>query len=153
MTVLNNSMYVMFVWIGHRPRHWIKMTRGNDLSGFEWGFTVGAQMAGVSVTNIAQLARVSVGTVTQVTSALRSVRKTWITGLETVVDSVFLMFAMWVKTEEQLFLTNVKTCHDLVHQQLESEILQGCLVAVYLCKKTETGLQELCENVMWSESS
>ncbi len=44
------------------------MARGKDLSDSERGFIVGAQMAGASVTNAAQLTSVSIGTVTKVTS-------------------------------------------------------------------------------------
>uniref|UniRef100_A0A3B4XRT0 Transposase Tc1-like domain-containing protein n=1 Tax=Seriola lalandi dorsalis TaxID=1841481 RepID=A0A3B4XRT0_SERLL len=52
------------------------MTRGKDLSDFERGFIVGARMAGASVTKTAQLASVSIGTVTKVTSAFSSLGKT-----------------------------------------------------------------------------
>ena len=40
------------------------------------GFILGARMAGASVTKTAQLAGVSIGTVTEVTSAFRSLGKT-----------------------------------------------------------------------------
>ena len=52
------------------------MARGKDLSDFERGFIIGARMAGASVTKTAQLASVSIGTVTKVTSAFRSMGKT-----------------------------------------------------------------------------
>lgn len=55
---------------------WLSMVRGKDLSDFERGFIIGARMGGASVTKIAQLACVSIGTVTKVTSAFRSVGKT-----------------------------------------------------------------------------
>ena len=45
-------------------------------SDFQRGFIVGARMAGASVTKTAQLASVSIGTVTKVTSAFRSMGKT-----------------------------------------------------------------------------
>lgn len=45
-------------------------------SDFERGFIVGAVMAGASITATAQLANVSIGTVTKVTSAFRCVGKT-----------------------------------------------------------------------------
>ncbi len=48
------------------------MAREKDLSDFERGFIVGAWMAGTSVTKT-QLACVSIGTVTKMTSAFRSV--------------------------------------------------------------------------------
>ncbi len=51
------------------------MARGKDLSDYERGFIVGARMAGGSVTKTAQLARVSIGTVTEVASAFRSAGK------------------------------------------------------------------------------
>ena len=51
------------------------MAIGKDLSDFERGLIVGAQMAGASVTKIVQLARVSMGGVTKVTSAFRSMGK------------------------------------------------------------------------------
>jgi len=44
------------------------MARGKDLGDLERGFIVGARMAGASVTKTAQLAGVSVGAVTKVTS-------------------------------------------------------------------------------------
>ena len=47
------------------------MAKGKDLSDSERGFVVGA-----SVTKTAQLACVSIGTVTEVTSAFRSMGKT-----------------------------------------------------------------------------
>ncbi len=52
------------------------MARGKDQSDFERGFIVGTQMVGSTVTKTAQLARVSIGTVTKVTSAFRSMGKT-----------------------------------------------------------------------------
>ena len=52
------------------------MASGKDLSDFERGLIVGAQMAGASVAKTAQLASVSTGTVTKVTSAFRSMGKT-----------------------------------------------------------------------------
>ena len=48
------------------------MARGKDLSDFERGFIVGAQMAGASVTKTAQLAGVAIEIVIKVTSAFRS---------------------------------------------------------------------------------
>ena len=47
-----------------------------DVSDFERGLIVGAQMAGASVTKTVQLAAVSIRTVTEVTSAFRSMGKT-----------------------------------------------------------------------------
>lgn len=51
------------------------MARRKGLSGFERGSTVGARTTGASVTNTDQLAGVSTGTATEVTSAFRSVGK------------------------------------------------------------------------------
>lgn len=48
------------------------MAKGKDLTDFDRGFIIGARMAGASVTQTAQLASVSIGTVTIVTSAFRS---------------------------------------------------------------------------------
>lgn len=44
------------------------MARGKDLSDFERGLIVGAQMEGASITKTAQLAGVSIGAVTKVIS-------------------------------------------------------------------------------------
>uniref|UniRef100_A0A0E9XKT0 HTH psq-type domain-containing protein n=1 Tax=Anguilla anguilla TaxID=7936 RepID=A0A0E9XKT0_ANGAN len=52
------------------------MTRRKDLSDSEREFIIGEQMAGASVRKTSQLASVSVGTVTKVTSAFRSMEKT-----------------------------------------------------------------------------
>ncbi len=60
-----------------------------DLSEFEREFIVGARTAGASVTKTAQVARVSIATVTEVTAAFRSS-----TGLELVVGSAHLMSVM-----------------------------------------------------------
>lgn len=51
------------------------MVRGRDLSDFERGVIVGARIAGASVTKTAQLAGVSIGTVTKVTSAYKTLGK------------------------------------------------------------------------------
>jgi len=66
------------------------MARHEDLSDFESGFTVVAQMAGASVTKTAQLASVSIGTVTKVTSAFRSMGKTSLNTYGEILDRCVL---------------------------------------------------------------
>lgn len=51
------------------------MVRGRDLSDFERGVIVGARIAGASVTRTAQLTGVSIGTVTKVTAAYKTLGK------------------------------------------------------------------------------
>ncbi len=57
------------------------MARGKDLSDFEREFIVWPRTTGASVTKTAQLALVSVGAVTKVTSAFRSEEKTSVNGV------------------------------------------------------------------------
>ena len=65
----------------------IQVTREKDLSAFERKFIIEARVAGVSVTKTHQLAEVSIGTVTKVPSAFRSMGKTSVNG-EIVVESI-----------------------------------------------------------------
>lgn len=58
------------------------MYKSNFTCDFEKRFTARTQMAGASVTNTAQLAGVSAGTVTKVTPAFRSIRKTSVNRVE-----------------------------------------------------------------------